>query len=442
MNKKYQIFVSSTFSDLEKARNEVMATILKMYHFPVGMELFSAADSDQWKIITKDIDSSDYYVLIIGHRYGSISPEDGISYTEKEYDYAKEKGVPILVFVRDRDAPTKPNERDNQEEKLNAFINKATGDGRIRDRWLEIPELCLKVQNALYKAFDENNRIGWTRGNFKSEEFAEEITNLNKEIRELRNENTELKAQIKEEKPIIEALFDSDSKIMLNIPTTFPGMLDKPKEFCNSDIPKELDEYITSEDIRNYNSKIPSQEIIDKYNDEKRLCFLRFNAKLLNIFIQNKGSCKANDVKVNIKFPDNVLVIAVEDKNNMDMPRSPLPLTPIEKAKRKIEEERKANSVFNFLNQSPSPLNLVHIQTPFDRINTSLKNLNRSKFLDIDGNTVEISIDKLLHTYGFNFDDIILVPIKEGIEQVKISVICEELKTREITYVELNVIKD
>lgn len=35
----------------------------------------------------------------------------------KEYDYAKEKGIPILAFVMDRDASTKPFEREDDPEK-------------------------------------------------------------------------------------------------------------------------------------------------------------------------------------------------------------------------------------------------------------------------------------------------------------------------------------
>lgn len=92
-DKKYQIFISSTYEDLKEERELVQKAILEMYHFPIGMEMFSAGDSEQWEIIKETIDSSDYYVLIIGHRYGSIDGE-GISYTEKEYDYAKAKAFP------------------------------------------------------------------------------------------------------------------------------------------------------------------------------------------------------------------------------------------------------------------------------------------------------------------------------------------------------------
>ncbi|EME0904200.1 DUF4062 domain-containing protein [Vibrio parahaemolyticus] len=63
---------------------------MEMGHIPVGMEMFSAADEEQWKIIQRQIDESDYYVVIAAHKYGSIAA-DGVSYTEKEYDYAVKK---------------------------------------------------------------------------------------------------------------------------------------------------------------------------------------------------------------------------------------------------------------------------------------------------------------------------------------------------------------
>ena len=72
MQKKYQIFISSTYEDLKDERKKVQDTILRMYHFPIGMEMFSAGNVDQWKVIRETIDSSDYYILLVGHRYGSI----------------------------------------------------------------------------------------------------------------------------------------------------------------------------------------------------------------------------------------------------------------------------------------------------------------------------------------------------------------------------------
>jgi Domain of unknown function (DUF4062) len=61
-----------------------------MGHIPVGMEMFNAADEEQWQVITRTIDQCDYYVVIIAHCYGSTV--EGISFTEKEYDYARRPG--------------------------------------------------------------------------------------------------------------------------------------------------------------------------------------------------------------------------------------------------------------------------------------------------------------------------------------------------------------
>jgi hypothetical protein len=109
MNVKYQIFVSSTYEDLKDERNEVIKACLNLGHIPVGMEMFNAADEKQWAVIQRTIDQCDYYVVIVGHRYGSTASK-GVSFTEKEYDYAVKQGVPVLGFVIDPKAPW-PNDR-------------------------------------------------------------------------------------------------------------------------------------------------------------------------------------------------------------------------------------------------------------------------------------------------------------------------------------------
>ena len=97
-DKRYQVFVSSTFRDLEDERQEVMHALLELDCMPAGMELFPAANESQWNLIKRVIDDCDYYILIIGGRYGSIGP-DGLSYTEMEYRYASQIGKPIISFL-------------------------------------------------------------------------------------------------------------------------------------------------------------------------------------------------------------------------------------------------------------------------------------------------------------------------------------------------------
>src|SRR5258708_30985148 len=98
MDKRYQVFVSSTYGDLRDERQEVMQALLELDCIPAGMELFPAADEDQWSLIKRVIDDCDYYLVIVGGRYGTVDAE-GISYTEKEYDYAVAQNIPVLGFV-------------------------------------------------------------------------------------------------------------------------------------------------------------------------------------------------------------------------------------------------------------------------------------------------------------------------------------------------------
>lgn len=73
MNKKYQVFIFSTFEDLKEERETVIETLLNKNCIPVGMEYFSAANDEQMTIIKQLIDECDYYVLILGENTGLLS---------------------------------------------------------------------------------------------------------------------------------------------------------------------------------------------------------------------------------------------------------------------------------------------------------------------------------------------------------------------------------
>lgn len=68
---------------------------------------------------------SDYFVLIIGRYCGTLS-EEGISYTEKEYDYALSKGIPVLSFIIADDAKKESYgvETNKQQTALRKFVKK------------------------------------------------------------------------------------------------------------------------------------------------------------------------------------------------------------------------------------------------------------------------------------------------------------------------------
>ncbi|RTY79312.1 DUF4062 domain-containing protein [Pseudomonas veronii] len=194
MKKKYQIFVSSTYHDLVEEREQVIKAVLEMDHIPVGMEMFSAADEEQWKIIARQIDEIDYYALIVAHRYGSVT-EDGIGYTEKEYDYATERGVPILGFVIDDSAPWPRNKCESEskaQQRLTRF--KAKVKSKLVNFWSSKDDLHGKFSISLMKAITGNPRTGWIR--------ADQVTGaeVTKELTRLSSENASLREQIEKAK--------------------------------------------------------------------------------------------------------------------------------------------------------------------------------------------------------------------------------------------------
>lgn len=163
--KKYQVFISSTYQDLKEERRAVEETIIRSGDFPVGMEAFPAADDEQFDFIKTVISQCDYYILVIAGKYGSISP-DGKSYTEKEYDYAVKIGVPVLVMVHENidTIPANKTEGDVERRKQLDFFIEKVSTGRLRKTWNSADSLKLAVREALDHAKATKSRPGWIRG--------------------------------------------------------------------------------------------------------------------------------------------------------------------------------------------------------------------------------------------------------------------------------------
>lgn len=196
MEKRYQVFVSSTYTDLIEERKEVTQAILKCNCFPAGMELFPASSEKQWTIIKKVIDDSDFYLLIIAGRYGSLGIDEKgkkIGYTEMEFDYALKTGKPIIAFIHNNPEilQSKFVEKSNSGiQRLAKFREKAS-TGRMVMYWNNKDQLHGAVLDSLHKVMkEENHAIGWVRANViveskptkdkhsKTEEISETISEL------------------------------------------------------------------------------------------------------------------------------------------------------------------------------------------------------------------------------------------------------------------------
>ena len=169
MNDKiYKIFISSTYKDLKEHRRKVIEAILKMEYLPVGMEMFNASSNIQWKVITDSIDDCDYYVLILGKRYGSVMKkgiDKGMSYTEREFRYAMEHGVPYMGFLISDDADVKASNIESDPDnlkRLNEFKKFVEDNGTV-NYWKNADELAGQVRSSLEFEIKKHPRNGWVR---------------------------------------------------------------------------------------------------------------------------------------------------------------------------------------------------------------------------------------------------------------------------------------
>ena len=447
--------MSSTYTDLIDAREKVFETVLKLYHFPIGMEMFSADDDEQWEVIKDTIDSSDYYVVIIGHRYGSVT-EEGLSYTEKEYDYAKDQNIPILAFIRNRDVATKPHERDdnhNNFEKLNKFIEKAS-ESKMCDFWKNEDELSTKIAIALPKIFRKTPRIGWIRADKGvSPEVSEEIARLSKENRDLRTEKEHLQSLINDKKPDISVKINGVD----NLELTFTEKENLKIDFNNNQIPFWVAEYplpIKEDSIQShlkpyldlpseidkYNQSLPSNEEVDEFNWLREIYFrIKGTSVSIQISVENLGVSKANEVYIDVSFPKEILVMDKFDIKDFEHPQSPIPQNPIKKAEEKYKKDQERRlSPLSALGLDRDLFN-QSFNSPLHSLQGAIANINTNREiqtdLDKEENKITIRIKSILHTRKVNIDEYAVIPISFGTFDAKLSIVCEEYSEPKIIIV-------
>jgi len=229
MERRFQVFISSTFTDLIDERREVIEALLEMDAIPAGMELFAAGNTDQWTLIKQVIDQSDYYLVIVGGRYGSTTAE-GVSYTEMEYDYAVDQGIPVMGFLHGSpdSIPTGKSELEPAaREKLDSFRDKVKQ--RIIKEYSTPAELGGVVSRGLIKLQRDFPRPGWVRGDkAMTPETEARIADLRAELAELRQAAAEKGAA--EALPKIDGLASGDDafKLGMNVTGTQKQDADKP----------------------------------------------------------------------------------------------------------------------------------------------------------------------------------------------------------------------
>lgn len=426
MEKKYQIFISSTYEDLKDERKKVQDTILSMYQFPIGMEMFSAADEEQWEIIQETIDSSDYYVLIIGHRYGSVIKEGeyaGISYTQKEFRYALENNVPILAFIIDDNASITLGMVESDETKrfkLQEFKNEVKSE-RLVQWWTNGDDLAAKVMNAINKQINRGKRPGWIRADkFDVDDIQNELVEMSKKIRKLERENEELRSQVAVRKPDLILEINGGSEL-LEVPYCEYNTNEIDCEYVElsmEDVPSGYQSIITQTKLDEYNATLPSKEVIDTFKDEWRIFRqTQENPFYIELKVCNEGTMKANDIYLEIQFPKEILIYS----KNEEVAE---PLWPT-KGKNPIEECIRKDRFC----QANAPVINPKYPSLSDYLGTdSVLQMNSpNKCFYNEDNSFSIRMEDLMIEYTWNTGkNYYLVPTQRGTYDIVCSIVCEE----------------
>lgn len=233
--KREQVFVSSTYIDLVEERQEVIQTLLEADCIPAGMELFPASDDDRWTLIQRVIDDCDYYVVVVGGRYGSVDPERNLSYTEMEFDYAVSRKKPVMGFLHGRPgsiAAEKVEMDSEAQERLEAFRRKV-GERMVK-YWSNPSELGGAVAKSLIQIRKTHPAEGWIRAsNALTPEVERELAELRARVAELTGELAEQRRNVPAVE--IEALAQGEDEYAMNVSLVY---LDKKSAASGSRYPR------------------------------------------------------------------------------------------------------------------------------------------------------------------------------------------------------------
>jgi Domain of unknown function (DUF4062)/GAF domain len=181
MERKFSIFLSSTKRDLERERKIFIDYIFNSGNILVGMELFTAGYERTWDIVEKRLKRSDGLILIVGGRYGSLVDDEDISFTEKEFIWAQENKLPVIVFMLSESAiaglPHENVDQTNKERRKSREF-RAKLKGKFVNTWTGLEDLQSRAGIALptwqKDILEKQSYLGWCRS-YEAEQLNIEL---------------------------------------------------------------------------------------------------------------------------------------------------------------------------------------------------------------------------------------------------------------------------
>lgn len=126
-------FISSTYVDLKAHRARVEEALTRIEAGFRSMRFFGSNEGDCLVVCLEKLRQCNYYVAIVGHRYGQVHDLHKLSYTELEYEEAKRLKMSRRIYMADSSVPISPEhlEPDERRQLLEAFKRKLRKENTV-----------------------------------------------------------------------------------------------------------------------------------------------------------------------------------------------------------------------------------------------------------------------------------------------------------------------
>tara|TARA_B100000614_G_scaffold174260_1_gene155632 strand:- start:23381 stop:24400 length:1020 start_codon:yes stop_codon:yes gene_type:complete len=192
VDKRYQVYISTTYPDMQSARQALMLPLLDLGLMPMGMDMHSGESHNLMPVVQRMIDDSDYFVILLGGRYGTLSPL-GLSYTHREYIFAATKRKPVVSFIHDDPLNLPPDIREPTREgqvRRDDFA-RLLENKTLSFRWRDESDLRERVARVMPDVMRQYPAPGWVQAGAggiedpAGRDLRRRVTELEKEREEL-----------------------------------------------------------------------------------------------------------------------------------------------------------------------------------------------------------------------------------------------------------------
>jgi len=146
------VFISATSADLKTCRGQIKEALLTLGCLPIEQSNFPPAASSVKDMLREKIATCNAVIHVAGEVYGAepVNYDDGQarrSYTQLEYDIAKELGKPLYVFICGAEFTSDPHEEESSDKvELQKIHREALQNGdHLFTKVISQSDLALKV---------------------------------------------------------------------------------------------------------------------------------------------------------------------------------------------------------------------------------------------------------------------------------------------------------